>query len=265
MKDILIIAPFNGVFFACLVLSIALTLLAVRRLSGKSMDDRRSFVRGFYIFIIGVYVVYKLLLPLDREYMDIYLKTWGEFTYLNELPFNPCNVALILLPLAVRTMKRPLLCFCFFDGLLGPLLSLVMPITGFSGYSLCSIHVFGYYFTHFAILMAPLLLAGLGLYEPEYRDTLTFAISMVACAAIAYGINVLLRVTELVPSANYFFTIDDESNPVLMLFHKLVPLPFFCVLPGLGILIPASLGITGLCKLLLKRRAREKERSASAV
>lgn len=249
MKDFLVIEPFNGVFFGFLALMLALALLTIRLFRAKPEETRRRLVMGIYIFMFGVFVAYKLLLPLDAPYMQIYKETWGDFTYLNELPLNPCNVTLVVLPFAVLTMKRPLLCFCFFAGLLGPIMALVTPITGFSGYSLWSIHVFGYYFTHFAILMAPLLLTGLGLYRPEYKDTLSFAVMMLLAAAVAYGVNMLLRVTGLVPSANYFFTIDDENNPILMLFHKLIPLPYFCVIPGLGILAPACLGITALHKL----------------
>lgn len=263
MKDFLIIAPFNGVFFAFLALNIALALLALKLLKNKPTDTKRRFLTRLYIFVFLVFVAYKLLLPLDAEYMQIYKDTWGSFTYLNELPLNPCNVTLLVLPFAMRSMKRPLLCFCFFAGILGPIMALVMPITGFSGYSLWSIHVFGYYFTHFAILMAPILLLGFGLYAPRCRDTFSFAVIMILLAAAAYGVDVLLRKTGLVPSANYFFCIDHENNPVLMLFHRLIPLPYFCVMPGLAILIPACLGITGVYNLCKRVFSGKAQRSAA--
>ena len=66
---------------------------------------------------------------------------------------------MILIPIAVLTNRRPLMSFCFFVGPLGALMALVMPGTGFDGYSILLPRMLGYYGTHFMVITAGFALA----------------------------------------------------------------------------------------------------------
>lgn len=252
MKNSFIVSPFNGPFFVILGLHLAFALVLIFLFRSKPEKTRRKLVGWLYVFVFVAFIVYKLLLPLDAEYMAVYDSTWGGFTYLNELPLNPCNITLMLVPLAMLTMKRSLLSFCFYAATFGPLMSLVVPITGFDGYSLFSIHMIGYYFTHVMLFMVPLLLVALRLYTPKARDVLSFAKILLLLGFIVFLIDIFLRRSGLCPAANYFFCFEDEGNPVLILFHKIIPIPFLCVVPGLLLSLPAGLVLTGIYRGAMK-------------
>lgn len=214
----------------------------------KTENQKRNLLSIVYGLIFVVFIFYKALLPLDKVYMEIYRDHYGYFSYLNELPFNPCNIALILIQLSLWTKKRPLFTACFMISTFGPLLAILMPSVGFSGYGLISIHMLGYYITHFAILMIPVLLFGLGIYRPEYSDTPRFAITFIIMTFCVFLIDLFLHKSGLCDIANYFYCMNNDGNPVLVLLWNLIPIPFVYLLPCALLIIPVGALITFVYK-----------------
>lgn len=190
----------------------------------------------FYLFTLVWFCVYKYAISLDTGYYE--MCGYGEFTWLNELPLYPCNVVILLLPLAVATMNGALLSFVSFTAVFGPLSALLMPGTGLSGDSLFIPRIFGFYTTHFIALMACPLLASLGIYRPKIKDVLKSAGMLVLVCAAVTILNGIMRKTGINPAANYFYSWDPEGNFILELFHSWVPVPFFFSLFTLIFIIP---------------------------
>ncbi len=256
MRDLLIVNPFNWVYFAMIAGHLLATFLLIKKYKNCEEDVRRKFVARLYVITFIVFVLYKALLPLDKGYMAIYPENWGEFTYWNELPFNLCNVTLLFLPVAMWTKNRTITTFCFFGGTFGPLLSLLMPLTGFAGYSLLTIHVAGYYFTHLVILMAPIFLLGLDLYKPKYKDVPKFMLALVCVGAVMFVVNLILRKTGLCPKSNYFFTIDQENNPLLEMLYRWIPIPFVYTLPIAPVFGAVAAAITAVYNLFSRGKSK---------
>ena len=151
---------------------------------------------------------------------------------------------MILIPIAVATKNRGLMSFCFFVGPLGALLALVMPGNGFDGYSILMPRMLGYYGTHFMVMIEGLALAAFGLYRPQFRDLPKTLLAILLITFAVFCINMLLRATGLHPKANYFFSVETEGNPVLEIFHHLIPYPFLYLLPGVLVLVVYMAPIT---------------------
>ena len=134
--------------------------------------------------------------------------------------------------------------FAFFVGPLGALMALVMPGTGFDGYSILLPRMLGYYGTHFMVIIEALALAVFGLYRPRFRDLPGTIAALVLISLAVFGFNMLLRTTGLHPKANYFFSVETEGNPILDLFYSRIPYPWLYELPSILILLPYMLLIT---------------------
>ena len=245
----MVIEPLNGVFFCFLLAFVALAFLFVQVFKKKSEKSKTRFLVILYLLTLLLFVVYKTALPLDEEYIHICDENWGGFSYWNELPLNPCNIMLLLMPVAARTRRKILLVMCFFTSFIGPTMALLMPISGFSGVSLFLPRALGYYVTHVLILIAPILLFGLKIYRPCFRDVIFYIAGIILIAFVVFLINILLRKSGLCPAANYFFCMDPDNNAILMFFFRLIPIPFLYVLPCSLLMVPACLLLTALCKL----------------
>lgn len=242
-KGSLIMAPFNGVFFAVFGGFLLLLVLSSLLLRKKSEQVRgRVIVWACLLTLVG-FVVYKYCLSIDREY-DALTANMGGFNWWGELPLQLCNINMILIPIAVATKNRGLMSFCFFVGPLGALLALVMPGNGFDGYSILMPRMLGYYGTHFMVMIEGLALAAFGLYRPQFRDLPKTLLAILLITFAVFCINMLLRTTGLHPKANYFFSVETEGNPVLEIFHHLIPYPFLYLLPGVLVLVVYMAPIT---------------------
>ena len=251
----LILRPFNGVYFAvfaaftaiCLILS-----LIMRRCSDKT---RRATLAGLMLFTLALFVWYKIMLARDAEYSAITAAAGkGAFSWWGELPFQLCNINMILIPVAVLTKKRPLMGFCFFLGPLGAAMALFMPGIGFENYSILLPRMIGYFFTHFMVFFGGVALWSFGIYRPAFRDLPGVVLSVVALSLLVFAFNMILRLTGTYPNANYFFNVETEGNPVLEIFHRWLPYPFLFSLPSLLILIPYMLLITALFQIRGKKK-----------
>ncbi len=241
--DFLIMKPFNALFlitFAFFILVLVVISLIMRNKSEKS---KRMLIAITCILTFIGFFVYKYFISIDKEY-DAITQNMGGFNWWGELPLHLCNINLILIPLAVLTMKKPLLSFAFFVAPIGALMALLMPANGFSGYSILLPRMIGFYAIHFIIIVMALSIVTFGLYRPKFRDLPLTALTICIIALIVFGINMLMRVTGIHPKANYFFSVETEGNFLLEIFHKWIPVPFLYLLPSYLILVPYMLIIT---------------------
>ena len=235
--------PLNQLFFITFAAFILLLVIASLLLRNKSEKTRETvLVTACIITFIGFFV-YKYYLSIDAEY-NIIRADMGGFNWWGELPLHLCNINLILIPIAVITMKKPLLSFCFFVAPIGALMALLMPANGFSGYSILLPRMIGFYGIHFIIIVMALSIVTFGLYRPKFRDLPLTLVTLLLVALVVFGINMLFRATGLHPKANYFFSVETEGNFLLEIFHKWIPVPFLYLLPSVLILAPYMLLIT---------------------
>ena len=235
-----IMRPFSPVF--CITFVVFLVILAVAGLllRGKSDRAKRAVLVVACLVTLAGFFVYKYFLSIDAEFDRLTAAT-GGFNWWGELPLQLCNINMILIPVAVLLDRRELLSFAFFVGPLGALMALLMPGTGFDGFSLLLPRMLGYYGTHFMIIIEALALAVFGLYRPRFRDIPKTLAAMFVIALAVFGVNMFLRWTGLHPHANYFFSVETEGNFLLELFHRLLPFPYLYLLPSLCILVPYML------------------------
>ena len=234
-QDLLIMEPFNTVFWVTFAAFLLLLVLATLLLRKKSDRTRRAvLVAACVVTLIGFFF-YKYYLSLDSAY-NVITANMGGFNWWGELPLQLCNINMILIPIAVLRKSRPLQCFCFFIAPLGALMALLMPANGFSGYSLLLPRMLGYYGTHFMIVIEGLAIACFGLYRPRYRDLPRAVLAAFLIAICIFLFNLLLRWSGLHPKANYFYSVETEGNFLLEIFYKWIPIPFLYLLPSIGIL-----------------------------
>ena len=235
--------PFNALFFAVFAAFIVLLIVVSLIMRKRSEKAKRILIGVTCLITLIGFFVYKYFLSIDQAYDEI-TNNMGGFNWWGELPLQLCNINLILIPIAVLTMKKPLLSFCFFVAPLGALMAILMPANGFSGYSLLLPRMIGFYGTHFIIVIAGLAIATFGLYRPKFKDIPFTILTIAVIALIVFGINMLLRATGLHPKANYFYSVETEGNFLLEIFHKWIPVPFLYLIPSFLILVPYMLIIT---------------------
>ena len=261
--DLWIMRPFNALF--CLVFAAFILLLVIVSLllRGKSESAKKAVLVTASVATLIGFFVYKYQLSLDAEYNEL-TADMGGFNWWGELPLQLCNINMLLLPAAVLRKNRGLMSFCFYLGPLGALMALAMPVNGFDGYSLLLPRMLGFYGTHFMVLIQGLALASFGLYRPRFRDLPLTALTALAVAFAVFLFDLFLRRSGLHPRANYFFAMETEGNPILELFHRLIPVPYLYLVLCLGILCPYMVLVTLPFALADRRRKKEAAHSAAA-
>ena len=258
MDDFWIMRPFNALFWAVFAAFALLLAAACLLLRGKSEKAKKAvLVVGSALTLTG-FILYKYYLSLDADFRILNAEM-GGFNWWGELPLHLCNINMLLLPVAVTRNSRPLMSFCFFLGPLGALMALMMPSTGFNGYSLLLPRMLGFYGTHFMVMMLGLALAGFGLYRPRFRDLFPAVLAALGVALVIFCFERFLRRTGLHSKANYFYAVETEGNPVLELFHRLLPFPYLYLIPCLSILCPYMLLVTLPFALSDRRRKKDRE------
>ncbi len=165
------------------------------------------------------------------------LLAWGK--PMDYLPLHLCSVNAVLLPFAVfsrnKTVNNLLLVWS-----LGALAALVM------NWSVAEAEVFSwtfffYYFPHTMEFGIPILMFKLGLARKDPRCIgSTIGISM-GIYTVVHLINLaLLHYTE--NEANYMYSIRPE-NPVLELFYRIIPYPYWYMYMIVPILVVYLLAV----------------------
>lgn len=196
-------------------------------LNTKSLKQKE---RALYLMCIINFVSYLI--------NDYYFYIRGSHI-LTLLPFQLCNIAVFLVPIAVMTKKQLLLDFVFYVCALGAFAALLIPSRDYLGitYSLMTISFFIF---HFMIAAIPFLMMALGMYNP--MPTIKKAINLSAAVLVLAGsmhmLNLILGVA-FNAEANYFFTIikySAHTNPAFEMLSKIIPYDFFYLLPALVVL-----------------------------
>ena len=228
-------------------------------LRGRSERCRAAVLIALCAVNIIGFFVYKGFLSRDVQFLQA--SGLDRFNWFNELPLQLCNINMFLIPIGILTHRRSLLGFAFFVAPLGALMALVFPEAAFSGYSLWTPRIFGFYFTHMLIIICGLSLATLGFYRPRPKDLPGIAGTFLMLGFGALLVDLLLRHT-VCPLANYFFVYGgDVDISILNLFWKWLPVPFLYEMPALLILV----GYMALICLLFSARDQRRAREIAAV
>ena len=233
-----IMRPFNAVYFCTFGFFIALLVVSSLLLKNKPEKTRRTVLSVACIITAVGFFVYKYFLSIDVEYDQVAYASMGGFNWWGELPLHMCNINMILIPIAVWRKNRSLMSFNFFTGTLGATMALMMPSMGFAGYPLFMPRLIGFWGTHFMVLIESIALITYGLYKPAFKDVPKTLLTIVIVTFCIFLIDLFIRTTGLNPRANYFFAMETEGNPVLNIFHNLVPIPFVYLIPCLLIIAP---------------------------
>lgn len=236
MNDILVMRPFNGVFFGTFGVLILILIIVSILLKNKSDRTKKIAVVTASVLTLVGFFVYKYYLSIDADY-DAMRASMDGFNWWGELPLHLCNVNMILIPIAVLTNKRELLAFCFFVGPLGALMALTMPGPEFCDASLLLPRMLGYYGTHFLIVIEGLSIVTFGLYRPKFKDFPRIVLTILLITFAVFMINMIMRWTGVYPRANYFYSVETEGNFLLEIFHKWIPYPFLYLMPSIVILL----------------------------
>lgn len=256
-----ILEPFNGVFFLAFLPFLLLLIVGWLLTRNKSEQFRANTIAIAYFIAFIYFWIYKYQLSIDAEYSAISEAVGnGAFSWWSELPLQLCNINLLIIPIAVLTRKRPLLSFAFFLAPLGALMALAMPSAGFSGYSVFLPRMLGFFGTHFMVFLGGPAIVLFGFYRPKFRDLPLTVLTHCAITIGVFGINMLLRVTGLNPFANYFFSVHPDGNPILEIFHNIIPVPLLFLLPALIILVVYMVLVT--LPFHLYERSKQKKAAA---
>ena len=234
-SDFWIFRPLNPAFWLTTLFFAALLILGTLCLRKKSKQVKKRVLLGACLITIAGFFAYKYALSLDKEFNELTAYR-GGFNWWGELPLQLCNINMILIPIAIYSERRSLLCFTFFIGPLGAAMAVFMPGVSFSDVSLFLPRMLGYFGTHYMIIIESLAIGTFGLYRPKFKDLPKAVGAFLLTALVIFGITALLRVTGLHPHANYFFTFETEQNPLLEIFHSWIPVPFLYLLPCIPIL-----------------------------
>lgn len=262
MNQAFVIEPFNAVYIVFVGTVMALMAVLTGIIRKKDTETRRKIMVIFTSAVAVLLLFYKFSYRLDTEFINDYPHYWGEYTVFNELPFNPCNIVLLLFPAALWKKNDYLLSYCVYMGIISTLLAICMPQQGYAGYSIFQWHTFGFFLLHSLGVFIPVSVVVLGLYRPKYRDIFKAVTVLLICTAFSFLLSLALRESGLCAFANYSFTMDPEGNPVLELCYRLIPvkglylvctLLIFC--PACTLLITAYRGI----ERLSERRGGKRE------
>ena len=243
MENFAIMKPFNLTFFAVTAFFVLLLVGATFLMKHKSDKAKRIVIASAAILTLIGFVFYKYFLSIDAEY-NVLTASKGGFNWWGELPLQLCNINMLLIPIAVLFNIEMLMSFCFFVGSIGATMAIVMPGMGFSDCSIFLPRMLGYFGTHYMIVIMAIAIVSFGLYRPKYRDFPRTCLTIFGISFCVFLINELFIQTGVFTDANYFYTMNPEGNPLLELFHRLIPVPFLYLLPSLLILLPYMAVVT---------------------
>lgn len=235
IEKVFIIKTLNKVYVSLLGIIIFAYIACFKLCKDLSLESKTRIVFIIWAVLFIIFILYKYCLLNDEDYAKT-LEALGRprTDIFAELPLNPCNVFLLLLPIGILTNSKAILAFCFYGGSFLPILATLSPCAGFSDNSILKFRVFGFYFIHLAQAPLCMLVGLLGIYHIELSGILYSLFCSVVLIVFSYFCNLLIRKNHLSESVNYCYSYDHENIAVLKFFYDL--LPFRCIY-----LIPLSL------------------------
>lgn len=231
---------FGPVHITTLVLAAAMIIGLYFALRGAS-KKRQTIVLGALSFSGIAAIIFNLV-------------AWDS--PLNYLPLHLCSINAMMLPFAVftrnKTLGNLLLVWC-----LGALAAIVLNFEMVS-VKLFSWTFFFYYFPHVMEFGIPILLFKLGLIEKDWRcigSTMGITMAIYSCV---HGINCLINsLTD--EQVNYMFSVEP-TNPLVALFHKVIPYEYWYMYMVLPIVFVYLLAVYApqIAAYLKERKARPK-------
>ena len=229
------------VLFMFLGLLIAgLILIAFEK---RNVSSRRLFLILFSLFGIVYYLYHwatKIMIPRDLLII---------------LPLQLCDLAVFIMPIGLITGNRKIMDFLFYVCGLGALSAIVLM-------AMASQDAFyemnpNFFFSHFAILLLPLLMIIWGMYSPKPspKTALRLTITLMVLGAFMHGLNLFLN-TAFQAESYYFFTIIKTGilvSPLLGLFAKIIPYDYFYLMLTFPILYLYMVLVYWVRRIIIKR------------
>lgn len=157
---------------------------------------------------------------------------------LEYLPFHMCNINALLVPVALITKNKKIGNLLLLWSI-GALIALIVNHQA-QNFELFSLTFLQYYLSHTFEFGIPVLIFALKIIpldEKTIPSTLLISLGiLIIVHFINLGINHYIKIKDIrdwkgdLIVVNYMFTIKPD-NPALAFFYKLIPLPFFYVLP----------------------------------
>ncbi|MBU5468051.1 TIGR02206 family membrane protein [Virgibacillus sp. MSJ-26] len=159
--------------------------------------------------IIGV------LLILSRLSLDLWYITTDQWTAQSSLPLELCSIASLLAGVMLLTKSRFLFEVLYFIAISGAVMAIVTPdlYFGFPQYRYIQ-----FFFDHFLLILAPLLMIWLYHYQLTWRSVFKSLLFLNGLAGVVFIINQLI-------SANYMFLREKPSGASLL--DVLGPYPYY--------------------------------------
>jgi len=188
-----------------LTISIIVVLLILVFIFRKWLNPFRRPIR----LIIGV------LLILSRLSLDLWYITTDQWTAQSSLPLELCSIASLFAGVMLLTKSRFLFEVLYFIAISGAVMAIVTPdlYFGFPQYRYIQ-----FFFDHFLLILAPLLMIWLYHYQLTWRSVIKSLLFLNGLAAVVFIINQLI-------SANYMFLREKPSG--VSLLDVLGPYPYY--------------------------------------
>ncbi len=248
----LIINPFNLVYFGYLALNVLLIVVITLLFKNKSEKTKSIVILSISLFNIIFWIAYKIVLWIGNKDLA---STGFQFNIWRELPFQLCNISLILVPVGLLLNKKTFYAYGFYVGVLGAFMAVTFPCLGFCNTSILGLHNIGFYGTHGIIMVVGILLVTLGFLKPSFEDIPSLVILLIMLSIFAYDLNhIIFELTHT--KANYFYVIEPEGISILELFWKILPIEFFYLVFGVLVLIIYALIIN--VSFLISKKIKEK-------
>jgi len=120
------------------------------------------------------------------------------------LPFHLCSISYILTIILLFTNNEKIYIFIFFTGILGGIVSILIPEFGNGGYDRFIFYEF--IIAHSAIIYVPIYYLTNYKYKIDFKRCYSALIIANIFGFSMFLVNYILRVTNIEPEANYMFT-----------------------------------------------------------
>ena len=248
---------FTPQHIATLLLSIAV-IVGLHFLLRKCAPKTQTVTLFVLSFAGIVAVVFNLLM-------------WGF--PLEYLPLHMCSIHALLLPATVLSKNRILgsltLLWC-----LGAVLALIVN-TGQAEFLIPSTTFFFFYIPHTLEVAVPVLLFSLGHIRFDFRTIpTTVAVTMGIYTAVHIAnlflnrfvqANGILNYFGEIAQINYMFSLSPEGNPLLELFWKIIPHPYWYMYMSIPLILAYFALIWAITRIAARMKAGRRGRELSTV